>query len=479
MIGRTNATTIIGGSITGQRVRFIYPDGTIAGDQIVTNGGNAVVPTSHPTITNCTFYGWNQATTNITHPREIGAIYRTTETGKSYFVVEVSDKSGLTGMQMTFSNVNNSAANQWSIDWGDGEVYTSTASGFNITVSKTNPYPSNGTYTIIFDATNIFAFSMSGTVAPLNAAWNIYVKQINFGEKLYSATLSQTNLKSLEVITLGSTGIWSINVTGAFSLKSIVFNSKCNNVSITGCYNLKAISFPDGVSFTLNSISNCYNLERFIFPDGQTNSTLTSFSLSSNFNISEVWVPSAVTYLPRYLITSPLIKSFDLTQFTTLNTSGSQFENAGFTTANVSQFTSIPYRMFYNNYNLETVTLPTTASASTTLGRECFYQNYKLRSVNIPNNIVIIDQYCFYYCFSLLELDLPSTVTTFNQYALYLPYNLNKLICRATTPPTIGSNALTLLEKTKIYVPDANVAAYKAASGWSAYSTQIYALSLL
>lgn len=479
MIGKTNATTIIGGTTTGHRVRFVYPDGTIAGDQIVPNGCDAVVPTSHPTITNCTFYGWNQATTNITHPREIGAIYRTTETGKSYFVVEVSDKSGLSGMQMTISNISNPFANQWSIDWGDGEVYTSTAAGFGITVSKTNPYPTNGTYTIVFDATNINAFSMSGTVAPLNAAWNIFVKQINFSEKLYTATLSQTNLKSLEVITLGSTGMWNINSTGTYSLKSLIFNSNCNSVSIENGYSLKAISFPDGISFTINSIKNCYLLERIIFPSNQTNSTLTSLSFEGNINITDLWIPSAVTYLPRFLVTSPLIRTFDLSQFTTLNTGGSNLINSGLLTADVSQFTSIPYRMFYNNYNLETVTLPTTTSASTTLGGQCFYQNYKLRSVNIPNNITIIDQYCFYFCIALLELDLPSTVTTFNQFALYLPYNLNKLICRATTPPTLGANALMLLEKTKIYVPDASVAAYKAASGWSTYSTQIYPLSTL
>lgn len=478
MIGRTNASAGGGAPITGHRVRFIYPDGTIAGDQIVANGGNAVVPTSHPTIANTTFYGWNQATTNITHPREIGAIYRTTDTNKSYFVVEVCDKSGLTGMQMTFSSVTNPSAGQWTIDWGDGEVYTSTASGA-ITVSKTNPYPSNGTYTIIFDATNIFAFSMTSTAAPLNAAWNIFVKQINFGEKLYSCSLSQTNLKSLETITLGSTGIWSPNATGLYSLKAVVFNSNCTTMSIDTSYSLKAISFPDGVSFSISNAKNLYNLDRFIFPDGQTNSTLTSFTLENNLNISEVWIPSAVTYLPRYFLTSPLIRTFNLSQFTTLHTSGSNLQNSGLASADVSQFTSIPYRLFYNNYNLETAVLPTTTSSSTTLGRECFYANYKLKSVNIPTNTTVIDQYCFYTCYSLPELDLPSTVTTINQYAIYLLYNLNKLICRATTPPTLDTNALSLLEKTKIYVPDASVAAYKAAAGWSTYATQIYAISTM
>lgn len=48
--------------------------------------------------------------------------------------------------------------------------------------------------------------------------------------------------------------------------------------------------------------------------------------------------------------------------------------------------------------------------------------------------------------------------------------NLTKIYCKATTPPTLGSNAF---DYTIIYVPQASVEAYKSADGWSEYANRI------
>ena len=477
--GTTNAMTIVGGApATGHRVRFVFPDGTILGDQIVTNGGNAIIPDSgtYPTISNCTFYGWNQATTNITHPREIGAIYRTTNTNKSYFIVDINNTSGLSGMQMNFSNVNNPSLAVWNIDWGDGEITTSTANGSDITISKPNPYLINGLYTIILDSTNVTNFSMSNTSAPLNTTFNPHIKQINFGEKLNTSSLSNT-LPALEILTIGSTGAFNPGSGGYSSLKALILNSNCSSITFGSAYNLKAISFPDGRTFTLASFINGYQLERFIFPDAQTNSTLTNFSLSGSVNISELWLPLTVTTIPRYLLTSQLIRTFDLSQFTGINTNGNNFVGCGLKNVDVSQISYVTSSMFYYSYNLESVILPTTV-LTTSLGANAFSGCYRLKNVNIPTNTKAIGSSMFTNCFSLEELDFPSTLTSIGNSALQSLFSLKKLIVRSTTPPTLGTNVFTNLPLfTKIYVPDASVAAYQAA--WSTYSTQIYPLSSL
>lgn len=77
---------------------------------------------------------------------------------------------------------------------------------------------------------------------------------------------------------------------------------------------------------------------------------------------------------------------------------------------------------------------------------------------------------------SLAYVDMPSTVTTINNNAfLFCP--LNTVICRATTPPTLGTRVFN--STCTIYVPDASVNAYKAATNWSTYSSQIVGISQL
>ena len=50
--------------------------------------------------------------------------------------------------------------------------------------------------------------------------------------------------------------------------------------------------------------------------------------------------------------------------------------------------------------------------------------------------------------------------------------------CEATTPPTYYTEAFGQTNSSfKIYVPDASVTTYQAASGWSDFSAQIYPLS--
>ena len=44
------------------------------------------------------------------------------------------------------------------------------------------------------------------------------------------------------------------------------------------------------------------------------------------------------------------------------------------------------------------------------------------------------------------------------------------------TPPTLGANAFNNTT-CKIYVPDASVSAYKAATNWSTYASRIFSLT--
>lgn len=76
-------------------------------------------------------------------------------------------------------------------------------------------------------------------------------------------------------------------------------------------------------------------------------------------------------------------------------------------------------------------------------------------------------------------LDFPSTTTSLQGYSIQ-PYDASQknyiIICRAVTPPSLGSNGYTT-KVTSVYVPDESVSAYKAASVWSGLSSKIKPLS--
>ena len=95
-----------------------------------------------------------------------------------------------------------------------------------------------------------------------------------------------------------------------------------------------------------------------------------------------------------------------------------------------------------------------------------------------------IGQGCFTGSTSLQVLDFPSTLTEIRDRAFDGCTALKSLIFRSATPPTLytpgQTNALDTLYSVntsfKIYVPSANVNAYKAATGWSTYANLIQAI---
>ena len=117
-------------------------------------------------------------------------------------------------------------------------------------------------------------------------------------------------------------------------------------------------------------------------------------------------------------------------------------------------------------------------SGTTSIGIQAFNSCYSLSNVNIPDSVTSIGHSAFYNCRSLTSVAIPSGVTNIGRYAFGDCSGLASVTVNATTPPTAGSN---LFQNTPIasgtgyiYVPD--VDAYKQASGWDTYATQIMAI---
>ncbi len=90
---------------------------------------------------------------------------------------------------------------------------------------------------------------------------------------------------------------------------------------------------------------------------------------------------------------------------------------------------------------------------------------------SIPDGVTKIEDWAFYDCNKLTVMTIPSSVATIGEYALNFCTGLTELFVHATTPPTVGTNAFTNVDRAiPVYVPAASLDAYKAAAGWKDFT---------
>ena len=108
-----------------------------------------------------------------------------------------------------------------------------------------------------------------------------------------------------------------------------------------------------------------------------------------------------------------------------------------------------------------------------------FQMNKKITSFNEFVNfsgIINVANSAFYSCSSLAEIAFPASLTSIAKSAFEGCTKLKTMTINANTPPTLGSGAIPT-SIVAIYVPDASVAAYQAATNWSNFATKIKGIS--
>ena len=112
----------------------------------------------------------------------------------------------------------------------------------------------------------------------------------------------------------------------------------------------------------------------------------------------------------------------------------------------------------------------------------CFQYCTGLRTIDIPEGYTTIGGSAFIYTYYINQIDLPSTLTKIEASGFNSATNKSsgcEVICRATTPPTVGTSGFANNNFTAIYVPDASVSTYQSASGWSSFASLIKPISEL
>jgi hypothetical protein len=151
---------------------------------------------------------------------------------------------------------------------------------------------------------------------------------------------------------------------------------------------------------------------------------------------------------------------------------------------------------FYQCTSLNSIKL---SASLKTIGADAFYKCPLSELTEIPSNVETIEFQAFYYaqftsikinegctkigkaafqyCDKLIAAEMPSTTTSVLDMAFAHCSKLESVICRATTPPTLGLYVFTNTNNCPIYVPDASLEAYKTATNWSSYASRIKGLS--
>jgi hypothetical protein len=108
----------------------------------------------------------------------------------------------------------------------------------------------------------------------------------------------------------------------------------------------------------------------------------------------------------------------------------------------------------------------------TYIGNYAFNGCTGLKSITIPNSVTSIGQVVFGGCTGLTSVTIPEGVKSVGYGAFYGSSNLTSVTVLSPKSPEFGGEAFGKVNMAKacLYVPPANIAAYRSANGWKTFS---------
>ena len=309
------------------------------------------------------------------------------------------------------------------------------------------------------------------------------IKRIIIGDSVTTIGENAFNICSaLTSVTIGNS-VTTIG-RGAFcdcnTLTSVTISNSVtyiDNYAFYNCFRLTSVTIPNSVT-TIGeyAFTNCSALTSVTIPNSVTTigvsafrncSSLKSIRIHKNIkeidkafygctNLSTLIIEDRNTTLKLGSNSSPL---FGDCKLDSVYIGGKIVYNTS---------SDYGYSPFYRNTSLRTVKI---SDVETTIYDNEFYGCTNLQNVSIGDNVKSIGKWAFSACSSLKNFSFGSALQSIGQEAFSDCINITQISSEAVVPPTCGINALDDINKwnCKLFVPKANIDAYKQAPQWKEF----------
>ena len=229
----------------------------------------------------------------------------------------------------------------------------------------------------------------------------------------------------------------------------------------------------NSVSYSVTSIGswaflNCSNLTSVTIPNSVT--SIGEYAFDGCTGLTSVTIGNSVTRIGN----GAFLNCSNLTSVTIPNSvtrigMSAFYGCTGLTSVTIgNSVTSIGSAAFWECTGLTSVTIP---NSVTSIGSGAFSYCTGLTSVTIPNSVTSIGGYAFSYCSRLTSVTIPNSVTSIGEGAFAGCTGLTSITCEVATPPTLGSEVFSSVDKSiPLYVPAGSIDLYKAAEQWKDFT---------
>ena len=270
--------------------------------------------------------------------------------------------------------------------------------------------------------------------------------------------------------------------SGCSSMNSAIIGNGVKNISqyaFSGCKGLQTVVVGNGTeTISQYAFSGCSSLTNIEI--GLHVKQINKYAFQNCSSLPQIEIPSSVTSISDYTfsgctnLATVLIANRNSELKLGSNGSSPLFSSCqldsvyigGDITYNTSS--NYGYSPFYRNTSLRTIHI---TDKETEISPNEFYGCTGLKNVRIGDGVTTIGNWAFSGCSNLDYFAFGSQMKTIGQEAFSDCVNVTKIISRANTPPTCGSQALDDISKwtCELSVPPTSIEAYQAADQWKEF----------
>ena len=290
------------------------------------------------------------------------------------------------------------------------------------------------------------------------------------------------------------TSISSLAFSGCRSLTSVTIPNSVTSIGYMAfgeCNSLTSITIPNSVTSMGNrTFVDCSSLTSVTIPNSVTSigngtfvgcSSLTSITIPNSVtyiddyafefcsSLTSVTIPNSVTYIGHDAFY--LVRNIDYHGTATGSPWGALSVN-GFVEHPLVFSDNTKTHLIGCSADATSVSIP---NSVTSIGEFSFNSCTSLTSVTIPNSVTSIGEMAFGDCESLTSVTIPNSVTSIGEWAFSYCISLDTIVCKASTPPTVGDsytfNGVPI--SCNVFVPCGSADAYRSATSWDRFANFI------